>query len=172
MAGRRPRSRVRGSKAFRRLLKQIPDAVAKQMLGVLDQGGRSLRTIMRARAPLGKTGRLRAAIDYRVYPKSLRLRVGQLSRSKKAPFYLRIQDLGRKAQTVTVDRRKVGVNSGLRHGRKKSEEVASRYLLRVRAMKPKRFISGGFPDLRATIGTGLRGIWDRSLRTIAGGARD
>jgi hypothetical protein len=155
-------SKVRKSRNLKRLWRGMPGAVSAEMVTVLDRGGRALQAKMRANTPR-RTGRLQAAILYRVLPKTLRLRVGLIGPKRERLFYGRIQDLGRKAQVVTVSRRKVA-GSTLVNRRRVAHPS---YLLRVRAMKAKRFVTGRYPDLRATIGNDLRGIWDRSLKRLA-----
>lgn len=161
------RSRLSGGRRFRRIMKGLPDAMRGQLVSVLNSGGRAILSAMRARAPR-RTGALRAGLSYRVLPKSLRLRVGLLGRGRGKLFYARIQDLGRKGQTVSVRRRIAGVAQA-GGGKAKPGARAAQYLMRVRPMEGKRFITGRFPELKSTIGNALRGIWTRALRSIAGG---
>lgn len=176
-------SRVRGAGRFRRLLRSTPDAMRLQLVSVLNSGGRALQSTMRAKAPK-RTGALATGITYRVLEKTLRLRVGLIGtpRGRARLFYGRIQDLGRRSQTVMVQRRRrVEVNVGggevasilrTRGGRKRAEDIVSTYRMRVPAMAPKRFITGRYPDLRGAIGNALRGIWTRALRSVAAGNPD
>ncbi|WP_242149607.1 hypothetical protein [Sphingomonas sp. BAUL-RG-20F-R05-02] len=164
--------KVRGLARFRRLLRRVPDAVRGELLVELRVTGRQIAQAMRAKAP-SKSGALRAGIDEKVLPTSLRLQIGLLGtrRGRASLFYGRIQDLGRREQVVTVQRRRrVAGRLRTAHGRKRSEDIASTYLMRVRAMAPKRFITGRFPDLRATLNRNLRGILTRTLGQIAGGS--
>ncbi|HEX7742276.1 MAG TPA: hypothetical protein VF442_07560 [Sphingobium sp.] len=153
------------------MMRQLPDAMKAEIREVLDRGGRAMVATMRARAPR-KTGALHAGISYRIMA-SMKLRVGLLGtkRGRARLFYGRIQDLGRKAQTVTVTRRKTGVNNGLRGGRKKAEDVVSVYRLRVRPMAPKRFVTGRMPDLRNMLTRDLKAAWSRALARLAGGGK-
>lgn len=174
-------SHLRGGRRFRRVLRGLPDAMRSQMVSVLNSGGRALASSMRAKAPK-RTGAVAAGIQYRVFPKTLRLRVGLIGtpRGRAKLFYGRIQDLGRKGGEVIVQRRRrvsldigAGEVAGVlrtRRGRKVSEDIVTTYRMRVRPMAPKRFITGRFPELRTAIGNGLRGIWTRALRSIALGA--
>lgn len=176
-------SRLTGVRRFRRLLRAAPESVTAQLVRVLENGGRAIQSAMRARAPK-RTGAVAAGITYKVLPKSLRLRIGLLGtpRGRAKLFYGRIQDLGRRAQTVTVQRRRrVEVNIGrgevksiLRtsRGRKRAEDIVTTYQMRVPAMAPKRFITGRYPELRTAIRNALRGIWNRALRSIATGAEN
>lgn len=172
------RSRLRGAKRFKRLMKGLPNSVESQLISVLSNGGRALQSSMRAKAPK-RTGAVAAGITYKVLPKTLRLRVGLIGTPKGRAklFYGRIQDLGRKGQEVIVQRRRrVSVNLGdgevvdvLRtaRGRKRAGDIVSTYRMRVRPMARKRFVTGRFPELRSVIGNALRGIWSRALRSIA-----
>jgi hypothetical protein len=164
-------------------MKQLPDALTGQMRSVLESGGRALQSAMRSRAPK-RTGAVAAGITYKVFPKTLRLRVGLLgTKTGRAKlFYGRIQDLGRKSQVVMVQRRRrvdapIGGGATAKvlrtaRGRKVAADIVSTYPMRVRAMAPKRFITGSYPVLQSTIGNALRGIWKRSLADISGGSDD
>jgi len=175
------RPRLRGLRRVRRVLKGIPENMRVQLVSVLNNGGRALQSAMRARAP-SKTGAVRSGISYRVLPKTLRLRVGLLGtkRGRADLFYGRIQDLGRKEQVVTVQRRRrvqASVGDGeirglllTRGGRKRAEDIVTTYQMRVKAMPPKRFITGSYPVLRSAISNALKGIWGRALKSIAGGS--
>jgi hypothetical protein len=166
-----PASKLRGLARFRRLLRRTPDAVRGELIVELRVTGRQIAQAMKAKAP-EKTGALRSGIMDKVLPASLRLQIGLLGtrRGRSSLFYGRIQDLGRREQVVTVQRRR-RVDGRLRtaRGRKRTEDIAGTYLMRVRAMAPKRFITGRFPDLRATLNKNLRGILTRTLGRIAGG---
>lgn len=164
------RTRLRGAGRFRRTLKALPDAVAQEIVVELNVTGRTVRSLMQAKAPK-KSGRLAAAITYRVLPKSLRMQVGLIGSQKERNdlFYGRIQDLGRKAQVVQA-RRRVGTLADPRNGSVRS--VLKTYRMRVRAMAPKRFITGRYADMRSTLKTNLQGIWTRALSTAAAGGSD
>jgi hypothetical protein len=150
---------------------------------VLESCGRGLQSAMRARAPKD-TGALRQGITYRVLAKTMRLRVGLLGtpRGRAKLFYGRIQDRGRKEQVVMVQRRRrveVPIGDGrsarilrTERGRKKKDDLVTTYAMRVRAMAPKRFVTGRYPDLRAAISGALRGVWQRAMRSIAGTASE
>lgn len=132
-----------------------------------------------ARTPK-KTGALQAGISDRVLTTSLRLQVGLLGTpsGRAKLFYGRIQDLGRKAQTVLVQRRRrVSVSLGrgkiasilrTQRGRKVQEDIVTTYRMRVPAMAGKRFVTGRYPDLRSELRTNLDGIFARSLAKISG----
>lgn len=162
------RSRLKGLPRVRRIMRGMPDAMREEIADALEESGPELAAEMSGRAP-NRTGALRAGIKWRVLRKTMRLRVGLIDapRVRNKLFYSRILDLGRKAQTVTVNRRIAGV---AQPGGGKAVEGArvARYTMRVRAIAPKRFVTGRYPDLRAKINRRLRGIWSRALNKIAG----
>lgn len=114
----------------------------------------------------------------------MKLRVGLIGtpNGRADRFYMRIQEKGRRAQIVQVQRRRraeVDIGGGQRkavlrsaRGRKIAGDIQSSYPMRVPAMAPKYFIRGSYPNLRRTIGASLRGIWGRSLSKLSGGARE
>lgn len=161
-----------GMNRVRRILRNLPDAMQVEMGDALEDSGREIAAAMAGRTP-ERTGALRKGIKYRVLRKSLRLRVGLIDapRVRNKLFYGRILDLGRKAQTVTVRRRIAGVAQP-GGGKALPGARVAKYLMRVRGIAPKRFVTGRYPDLRAALNQRLRGIWDRALRRVAGGADD
>lgn len=149
----RRRSRIKGSKSFRRLLKNVEPAIRAELVQALDEGGRELQRAMTAAAPR-RSGALAGALKHKVLPRSLRLRVGLLTKAvNRKFFYARILEFGRKAQTVTV-------RNGPRKGR----------TMNIGAIAPKRFVYGNHADLRATMARKLKGIWERSLAKAVRGA--
>ena len=154
----RAASAIRGSKSFRRLLRGLPDAMRAERANVLTKTGPSAAAIVQQRVGATtkrRTGALAAGVKWKVFPRTLRLQVGYLgTKAGRAKlFYARILDLGRKAQTVTVKRKK----------------GAAPYQMRVSGISPKRFVTGGIGGLRQTVSVRLRGVWDRALRRIAAG---
>lgn len=148
------RSPVRGVAKTRRMFRRLPDAARGEVLVELNVTGRQINQAVLAKAPR-KTGATRAGISFRVLPVSMRLQIGLLGSPKERSriFYARIQDLGRKAQTVAV---------AARRNRRA-------YVMKVAGMAPKRFITGRYPDLRAALRRNLRDIFARSLRAVSGG---
>jgi hypothetical protein len=148
------RRRVTGAATISRMLRTVADEVSLPIQTELHRAGNEMQRRMKGRAP-SRTGATRSAISYRVYPKTLRLVVGLIGtkRSRNPLFYVRIQDLGRKAQTVQVRRSRRG--------------VVSSYAMNVRAMAAKRFITGGMPDLRRLLRANLKGIWRRALGRVS-----
>lgn len=149
---------LKGARRVKRLLKRLPDDVRAEMVGVLQQQGPIITAYARAAAPQ-RTGKLQRAIDWRVRPKSLSLRVGLLTKRVASDlFYARILEFGRKAKTVVAKRRTRG-------GR-----VA--YRLRVSPISRGRydFLSGrakrfAIESLRPHLGR----VWTRALANAAGG---
>ncbi len=167
------RSRLRGAGRFRRTLKALPAAISGEIVVELNVTGREVRSLMQAKAPK-KTGKLAAGITYRVLPKSLRMQVGLIGSQKQRNdlFYGRIQDLGRKAQVVRVLRRHGTFTHSFNPNGTRKKTLASTYVLRVAAMAPKRFITGRYTDMRASLNANLRGIWTRALSVAAAGGSD
>ncbi len=149
--GRRVGSALRGSKAFRRLLKQISPELRIELAHVLEDVAPKLARAMQARVAV-RTGALRAGIKWKVLRRSLRLQVGLLGtkRGRAALFYGYILNFGRKAKVVNVERRTA---SG----------AVSHYLLRVKARKGDHFVTGRYPDLRKMTTARLKSTWDRVL---------
>ncbi|HEX7852321.1 MAG TPA: HK97 gp10 family phage protein [Sphingobium sp.] len=148
--------RVKGGARIRQILRGMPSAFRQEMVDVLDKGGQDLVPQMQAKAP-SRTGATREAIKYKVFPQSMKLNVGLigLKKGRSNLFYARIQDLGRKAQVVTIRR-------GPLAGKP----------MNIRAMAAKHFVTGSFPELRETINSGLKGIFARALKRVSGGAGD
>lgn len=154
-------SRVRGARNISNLLKKLPQAVSDEMVVEMNVTGREIASVMRGRTPF-RTGALKAGISYKVFPKSLKLKVGLLGTKagRSSLFYGRILDLGRKAQTVQVTRRS-------------PTGTVSSYMLHVSALAPRRFVSGRYvySELRTKMTSNLRDIWDRALTRAAIGGR-
>ena len=147
-------SSFRGGKSAKRLVKNIPEAMRSEMVASLDEGGNELLAAMRGRTPVGKTGKLREGIQKKVYPKTLRLRVGLFApvRRRLGLFYAHILEYGRKAQTVTIKR---GPRAGA--------------AMHVGAIAAKHFIGGPLGAPRAVFRRKLKGVWDRVLNKAASG---
>lgn len=163
------RSRVRGAATVKAVLKKLPDAVRVSLATELHRAGKEMLGRMRGRTPV-RTGKLREGLDYKVLDKSLKLQVGLIGtkagRSKL--FYGRIQDLGRKAQVVTVRRFRAGGQRLHFRGQKFGPDVQT-YQLRVPYMPGKKFVTGGMPDLRRILQANLKGLWAKALKRVAGG---
>lgn len=166
----------KGIARFRRLLRRLPGVVRGEIVAELYVTGRQMVQAVLAKTP-NRRGALRSGIKSKVLPTSLRLQIGLIgSKAERAGlFYGRIQDLGRRAQIVSVRRYRRGARSldvdrfKLGRGGGKSAKLTTTYQMRVRGMAPKRFITGRYPDLRQTLNQNLRGIFARSLTKIGNG---
>jgi hypothetical protein len=179
MAARR---RVRGDRSFRRLLKQMPDAIRTEMLDMLDKTGDEILAVQRGAAPV-RTGAVRNALSKRLQTGLVRLRVGLVGKAvNRRLFYARIIEVGRKAKTVDVVRGGLAAAANVRAagGRsKKYKALAVRmgtpgaYTLDVKPRAPHPFIvSPATNEIRNTMGGRLRGYWDRVLQKASAGASD
>lgn len=161
--------RVRGN--FRSLLKRLPESVTEEVRALQNDTGRMLLSRAYARVP-SKTGALKAGLGYSVTPKTLRLRFGILGKAKNRKlFYGRIQEFGRKAKTVIVNRSGRGVRlSGNRFKRQALERgVRGFYRLRVRPMAAKHFV---YNSTREQLYRPYQKLWGRALHRAAAGATD
>lgn len=149
-------SKIRGVAKTRRLLKRLPEEMRAEMIGVLQRIGAATLGAARRETPT-RSGLGRSLLAYKVYPKSLRLRMGLLTKKQNSrAFYLHILDVGRKAQTVTVTRKK-GV---------------APYKLRVSPIAAGKFdiVYGRTRALAKRLAGGiLGGIYKRALTKAAGG---
>jgi len=173
-AGRR---RVQGDRAFRKLIRKMPDAIRDEMVAMMETAGDQILAAQRADVAR-RTGALAAALTKRVLRGSMRLRVGLLGKAiNRRLFYARIVEVGRRAQTVTVSRRGAHLAAGGRRiGRRQralESGVRGVYQLRVPAKAPRPFVrSARTKALRDTMGGRLAGFWDRTLAKAAQGATD
>jgi hypothetical protein len=153
------RRRIFGDRAFRRLIKRVPEAARDEIVEDLDHAGNAILAAQKADAPR-KTGALAAGLSKRVYRGSMRLRVGLIGKPiNRRLYYAAVIQGGRTAQTVNVNRR---TSSGM-----------SSYQLRVRAMAAQPFIfSARVHEIRRTLGGRIRTFWDRTLRRAANGVTD
>jgi hypothetical protein len=127
----------------RRMLKRLPDEFRAEMEAALKSTGQTIRAGMQAKLAATtrkRTGALSSAINFKVYPKSLALRVGIIGRAARSRstirkyrrqgksvaevrnlnglFYGRVLNFGRRAQVVLVQRRRrVEAAIGLGHNR-------------------------------------------------------
>lgn len=154
------RSRLKGAKGVRRLMRALPDNMRAELVHVMQDAGPKLARQMQGRAPR-RSGALAAGIKWRVQPKALKMQVGLLGtkRGRAKLFYGYILNYGRKAKTVLARRRT-------------ATGAISRYSLRVRAYPAQHFVTGAMPDLRRALETRLRAVWDRVIDRAARGAGD
>lgn len=170
------RRRIHGLPEFRARLKKLPAAVQGELLAEFETIGSDLEKAMRARAPK-KTGALREGITHKVFPKTLRLEVGlrNTKAGRSRLFYGRIQDLGRKGQTVIVSRLIRGgraewldrVSRGKARLARKPRDLIATYALKVKPMAGKKFVTGRYSELRQEARTKLQGIYARAIGKAA-----
>lgn len=152
-------SKIKGVRSARRLMKRIPAGMREELAQEMRAAGVELAGAMQARAPR-RTGKLAAAITWRFYQATLRLRVGYIGKPvNRRLFYAHILNYGRKAKTVQAKRRT------------KSGKIST-YAMRVTALAPRRFVTGPLTDLRAAFNRRLKGIWARVLQRVADGGDD
>jgi hypothetical protein len=98
MAARR--SGLKGAAKFKRLLRSLPETAREELATELRQAGPKILSIARNETPQ-KTGASANALDFKVFPKTLRLQVGLLTKAvARRFFYLRILEGGRKEYTT------------------------------------------------------------------------
>lgn len=149
---------VEGAEDVKRILRALPDASRDEINQVLEESGRQFVPLMVGRAP-NRKGKLRSGITARLNRQSMTLRLGVVGppKQRRDLFYARILDLGRRARDKWVTRRT------------KNGGRTRRYLMRVRAIAPMKFVTGGYQGVRATMTARLKAIWPRVLQRITGG---
>ena len=165
-----PRRRTRGDRAFRKMLRRLPDTAREEMADVLDGAGGELVAAIKADTPV-LTGALRRGISKKLSRRTLKLQVGLVGRPiNRKLFYGRIVEFGRKAKTVMVQRRRAGANNGYRGGRKRAEDIATTYRMRIKARAPHPFIYKRRDLLRNAIADRIKAFWNNTLTSAAAGA--
>jgi hypothetical protein len=156
MAARR--SGLKGAGKVRRLLKRLPDESRASIVAELQRAAPVILSAARAETPV-RTGGLRQALEARVFPKTMRLRVGLLTKAKRKKFFYGwILEAGRKAQTVRVRR----ANSRWYH-------------INVKAISPRKFdiVEGRTKALaRRLVGPALDRAFRAALSRAAAGNFD
>lgn len=163
--------RVKGGKAFRRLINRLPETVKQELREQLNETGKLLLRRARQRVPVD-SGALKAGLSYRVPPKGLYLRVGLVGKPvNRRLYYGRIVEFGRKAKTVVVNRSGRGVRlSGNRFKRQAlAKGIKGFYRLHIRAMAPRHFV---YATPREAIYRPFQKIWGRAVHDAAQGASD
>jgi hypothetical protein len=99
-----PKRRIRGDRAFKRLIGKLPETVKGEMVVELNVLGRD--QLARERSLVAKrSGKLGNALSFKVLPATLKLKVGLLGKPiNKKLFYGRIIEFGRKSKVVDVVR--------------------------------------------------------------------
>lgn len=153
------RSQVKGAAQLRRRLRQMPDFVRADVADAMLASGQRLAARARAEAPR-KSGGLASALSWRLAAKTLRLRIGLVTKATRRKFfYGYILDQGRKAQTVQVKRR---TKSGV-----------SVYSMRVRPIARTRyeFVFNRVKDFRTNELPHIRRALEKALRQVSAGVR-
>lgn len=160
MARTKSQFRIRDRQRVRRLLTNMGPEVEKQVVSAYQRHAPSILAYSRGETP-SRSGRLRAALAFKIFPKTLRLRVGLLTKAvQKKFFYARILEYGRRAQSVRVNRRRP-VSGG-----------TTQYIMRVKGIAPSRndFVRGrAWQFVNRTLGNELRGILSKTLKRLAAG---
>lgn len=114
------------------------------------------------------TGALEAALSEQLLVEQLKARIGLIGRGvNRQYFYGRIQNFGRRAQIVNVERR-MRIARGMSKKRARLAGLVQRYKLRVRVAPPHVFIDFGSPEQSANIDRRLNEFWDRTLDQVPG----
>lgn len=116
------RSGLKGVGKVRKVMRALPDECRNELLREMEYAAPAILAHARREAPV-RTGGLRDALSYKVYPRTLRLVVGLLGKAKNRKFfYGHILEVGRKAKTV---RRRS--STGTRHDYRVTEISAGQY---------------------------------------------
>src|SRR5204863_297303 len=123
------------------LFDALPEAAKEEMVDLLSDVTSEIHNLQEGLAP-NRTGATRAALTWQDLIDRLKVRIGLIGlKGRGAPWYARIIEYGRRAQIVMVQRRKIGTRlNGLRNRRKRAEDIASTYALRVSALAPRPFV--------------------------------
>lgn len=150
--------RIRGDRAFKKLLVRMPEAIRQEVVELLEETGTEIAAMQRADAT---SSRARAAISARVLRGALQLKVGLVGRPlNRRLWWTRIIEKGRKGSTEAAVRR-------TRSGR------ISRYNIRVPVMAARPFIwSARVINARTTMSGKLERFWARALTKASQGVTD
>jgi hypothetical protein len=150
------RDRIR----IRRILSNIGPEAEREVLSAYDRHGPAILAYARSEVP-SRSGKLRAALAFKIFPKTLRFRIGLLTKAvQRRVWYARILEYGRKSQVAKVKRRRP-VSGGV-----------AVYLMKIRAIPAGRydFVRGRTDDfMQRTLGEDLRKVLGRALKRISAG---
>lgn len=123
------------------LFDALPEAAKEEVTELLAEVTSEVHNLQVRLAPNG-TGATRAALTWQDLLDGLKVRIGLFGlKGRGAPWYARIIETGRRAQVVMVQRRKIGTRlNGLRNRRKRAEDIATVYALRVRPREGRPFV--------------------------------
>jgi hypothetical protein len=164
-------TRVDGLAATNSLFDRIPQA-AREQLGV--EMARIGYDVLAAQKQdvAKKTGDLETGLSLKLMIDRLRVMVGllNLTGARSRLFYGRIVERGRRAQTVLVERRR-RVSGKLRLGpgrRKRAQDIATVYAMKVPALPPRPFIYVERPEIHAE--QRLANFWSTVLGNVGASA--
>lgn len=161
---------VRGDRAFGRLLKQLPDAVATDIRKQMNETGRMLESRAKSLAPVYQgrprkglvSGALRDAISAYVTPVRLSLKVGLIGKAiNRRLFYGRLIEFGHRLgnrATGTLPRLEPVRGNSIRSRLIRARRRAA---LRKTGVPPHPFL---YTVPRNIIYAPFRDIWTRALR--------
>ena len=153
--------KLHGAARARRMLKELGPAIEAEMVEELKRLAPMVEAEMKASIPV-KTGGLRSAITSKVYPKTLRMRVGLLTKkAKRAYFYGWILERGRRARSVLVRR------GPRKYARGRIVEAEQTYNLKVSPISRDKydFIFGATRRrIQALTKKSLNRVYERALR--------
>lgn len=156
--------RVQGLAEQLALFDALPDA-AKDELGLLI-GGFALDVLGDQRQFVPeRTGALARGLSAQSQLEQLRAKIGLLGlvKGQGKLWYGRVVQFGRRAQVVLVSRRRVGASKRLRGGRKRAEDIAATYSLRVSPLTARNFIYVDTGEQDAQLVNRLADFWSKSL---------
>lgn len=160
MARRKSEFRTRDRIRVRRVLQGMGPEVEREVISAYKRHAPAILAYARGEVPT-RSGRLRAALAFKIYPKTLRLRIGLLTKRIQSKFfYAHILEAGRRAQVVKVRRRRP-VSGGV-----------AVYMMRVRAISKDRydFVRGRAEQfMQRTLGDEMRGVLGKALKRLAAG---
>lgn len=146
--------RTKGLRRTRRLLKAIDPVARLEITDIIAVATVKLRNLAKLRAPV-RTQKLSAGITSKVLERSLKGRVGLLTKSAQGRlFYGHILNRGRKGGTVKAVRSRNGVRQS--------------YTVRVRSIAAKYFLPGNI-EAASIIGPRLRQAWEQILADASQG---
>jgi hypothetical protein len=160
MARGRSEFRTRDRIRIRRILQGIGPQAEQEILQAYQQRAPAILAYARGEIP-SRSGKLRAAMSFKIFPKTLRLRIGLLTKRIQSKFfYAHILEGGRRAQVARV-RRQRPVSGGI-----------SVYTMRVRAISRDRydFVRGRAEQfMQRTLGDEMRGVLSKALNRLSAG---
>ena len=149
------RRRLKGDRAFRRLLKQMIPAIRQECEERIEAFAKKLAAVQKASGRFrSRSGSLRNAINYQILRQSLKAKVGIIGIGlNRKLFYGKIIEFGRKGGGRGVKRKSL------------------KYLAGVGRTRPDHFIYGHKTE-HEEFRKGFNTYWDRVLAKASSGASD